>query len=64
MSEYYECKSCGQVVQGFVAMQCIECCDDHRYKRIDPIEYEPIGTDHHLAQVAREIEGCEASDSG
>jgi len=25
--EYYECISCGQVVQGFNAAQSVRCCD-------------------------------------
>lgn len=27
MNEYYECRNCGQVVQGWNASLDIECCD-------------------------------------
>ena len=33
MQEYFECQNCGQVVQGFVASQMVECCESPRYSR-------------------------------
>lgn len=39
MGEYYKCENCGQVVQGFVASQQMECCEHPDYRIIpDPEE--------------------------
>ena len=35
MSEYFECYICGQVVQGFVASQQVECCEIPSYQRVE-----------------------------
>jgi len=34
-NEYYECRNCGQVVQGFGASQDINCCEHPGYDQID-----------------------------
>jgi len=38
MNEYFECYNCGQVVQGFVASQQVECCEIPSYQRIEKPE--------------------------
>jgi len=35
VNRYFECKSCGQVVQGFEASRQVECCDHPDYREID-----------------------------
>jgi len=35
MKQYFECRNCGQVVQGFEAALCVECCDEPDYVATD-----------------------------
>ena len=35
MNEYFECYNCGNIVQGFVASQQVECCQIPSYQRIE-----------------------------
>jgi len=34
MNRYFECKNCGQVVQGFEASRQVECCNHPQYVEI------------------------------
>lgn len=35
-NQYYECRNCGQVAQGFHAAQAVACCNDKEMVEIDP----------------------------
>jgi len=38
--EYYKCLHCGQVVQGFIASQQIECCEAPDYVPLEEKQEE------------------------
>lgn len=47
--EYYECQGCGQVVQGFNAMQQIDCCNSPCFIQV----YGPLDEGHIGAQETK-----------
>lgn len=46
-TQYYECQNCGQTVQGFNAMQQIDCCD-----KPDFVEIHGPEAQHLLSETA------------